>query len=150
MLIVNYEFWGVVVAAILFCGWVVKMAVRRIRRKDKRDPHHSRTVFQESPTDIEHRALMFLMTQKTDSVLAALARTIDEERQKLGVAVRNPTIGEPVDGINTQAYRPEAHARPDIERILPLARKGMSEAAIARRLKLPETEVQMVLRLRAA
>lgn len=150
MLIVNYEFWGFVVVAMLAGVWMVRMTARRLRKRGATEPCRSGSVFPESQAEIEHRALMFLMTQKTDSVLAALARTIDEERQKLGVVVRNPTMGEQVDGLMMEAHRDEPNARSDIERVLPLAREGVPEAAIARRLNLPESEVQMVLRLRAA
>ena len=100
--------------------------------------------------DIEHRALMFLMAQKTDSVLASLAQAIDQERQKLGGVVRNPSMTEALDALPAAA--PSSAGNPDskYERVIPMARSGMDAADISRQLQLPEAEVSMVMRLNAA
>jgi hypothetical protein len=100
--------------------------------------------------DIEHRALMFLMTQRTDSILAALADTIEQERQKLGGVVRKPSMTEAVDGLPSAAETVATHRSSPHDRILPMANDGVAVATIARQLQLPEAEVCMVMRLNAA
>jgi hypothetical protein len=97
--------------------------------------------------DLEHRALVYLMTQKTDSVLAALAKTIEEERVKLGVAKRVPAGN---DSNCTHTWRGslgEEDPRSLNDRVLSLAQEGATISKIARHLVLPENEVSMVLRL---
>jgi hypothetical protein len=100
--------------------------------------------------DIENRALMFLMSQKTDSMLAALSKTIEQERQKLGVVVRNPSMTEGIDAC--EEPMPDISDRPptDYEQILQMAQNGMNTSTIAGRLRLSEAEVSLVMRLNAA
>lgn len=150
MLHTSYAIWGIVIITLLAVTWMVKRSIRRIRRGGRVDGLDPRGDVAMSPSEIEHRALMFLMTRKTDAVLAALARTIEEERQKLGGVVRNPSMRAALDAAG--ASDPSAVSRtPSIaDRILPLIRQGMTEAAIARSLHVPEAEVTMVKRLHAA
>jgi hypothetical protein len=100
--------------------------------------------------DIENRVLMFLMSQKTDSMLSALAKTIEQERQKLGVVVRNPSLTEGIDACEEPT--PDISDRPptEYEQILPMVQNGIDTSTIARRLRLSEAEVSLVMRLNAA
>jgi hypothetical protein len=100
--------------------------------------------------DAQHQALLFLMTRKTDSVLAALARTIDAERQKLGMVVRKTSTGQSVDTSHAPAMQGSDNSLAPHEQILPMAGSGVSVATIARRLQLPEAEVATIVRLNAA
>ncbi|WP_372683570.1 DUF2802 domain-containing protein, partial [Desulfosarcina sp.] len=100
--------------------------------------------------DIEHRALMFLMAQKTDSVLAALARTLEQERQKLGGVVRKPSMTDAIDALQAEATPASAPHHSSYDQILPMAHEGIGVANIARQLQLPEAEVSLVMRLNAA
>ena len=102
--------------------------------------------------DIQHRALMFLMAQKTDSMLAALAGTIAQERQKLGAVVRKPSMNEALDafqaetsGGSGQMAGPKNQAQ-----IMPMIQNGITVSMIARRLDLPEAEVSLVMQMNAA
>lgn len=150
MLHASYEVWGVAIAVVLIGCWTIK---RLVYRKKSRpvcgsDPEMTRLLHQEH--DVQHQALMFLMTQKTESMLAALAQTIERERQKLGVVVRNPSMREVLD-----AFPPKEPSVSDshpsaYERILPMAQTGMPVSTIARQLQLPEAEICMVMRLNTA
>lgn len=149
MLHASYEIWGFVLTA-LFIGILI-FKVILVRRRNRRG-HESLPAKKETSnsSDIEHRALMFLMAQKTDSVLAALAQAIDQERQKLGGVVRNPSMTEALDAIQAAAPSPTGGPEPNYERVIPMARSGMDATDIARQLQLPEAEVSMVMRLSAA
>jgi len=150
MLQASYEIWGVAVIALLIGVWIVK---RGIARKNL-DPANrlDRKIVDSTcrDHDIEHRALMFLMTQKTDSVLAALARTIEQERQKLGGVVRKPSMAETIDALPAADLTVETNRSSAHDRIIPMANAGVAVPAIARQLQLPEAEVCMVMRLNAA
>jgi len=151
MLHASYEILGLAVVASLAGIWVVRRAVRRLRNRNEARPPIAGANSESVRSDIEHRALMFLMSQKTDSVLAALADAIDRERQKLGVVVRNPSMEAAVDALRrTEAPTAATPPPAKLDQILPLARTGQATSTIARRLRLPETEVAMVIRLHAA
>jgi hypothetical protein len=98
---------------------------------------------------LEHRALVYLMTQKTDAVLAALAKTIEEERSKLGVAKIIPFSENLSNLKDSEKPKRENGTLPVHERIMHLAEEGASISSISRKLVLPENEVSMVLRLNA-
>ena len=149
MLHASYEIWGVVLVALLIGTLFFKAFLKR--RRNRRELG-SLPVEKEAGAyrgDIEHRALMFLMAQKTDAVLAALAQAIDQERQKLGGIVINPSMAEALDAMPAAAT-PAGKPQPDYKRVIPMARSGMDAADIARQLQLPEAEVSMVMRLNAA
>jgi hypothetical protein len=93
---------------------------------------------------------MFLMAQKTDSVLAALARTLEQERQKLGSVVRKPSMPEAIDALQAAAIPVSINRQATYDQILPMAHQGIAVATIARQLQLPEAEVSMVMQLNAA
>jgi hypothetical protein len=150
MLHASYEVWGLVLVVLLIGVWVVK----RLGFKRKVERTNGLTQAIANPPDpdhdIQHQALMFLMTQKTDSMLAALAGTIEQERQKLGAVVRKPSMTEALDAFQAQAVvgsdaGPALHSR-----IMPMARSGKTVATIARRLDLPEAEVSLVMQMNAA
>ncbi len=145
MLHASYECWLVAIT-VLMCGWCIfrnrperEYRLNRLKNKPSHQDH-----------DIEHQALMYLMTQDTDSVVATLARTIEKERQKLGLAVRNPSIKEAVDAFQTESMPISDDGQSPYEGILPMARDGIAVATIARKLQLPEAEVAMVKRLNVA
>ncbi|BBO66778.1 hypothetical protein DSCA_07080 [Desulfosarcina alkanivorans] len=150
MLNASYEVCGIAVVVLLIGYWTIKF--RAFRKKNKiagvPDPSESQSPLNEH--DIHHRALMFLMTQKTDSMLAALAATIEQERQKLGVAVRNPSVDEAIDAVQPEAMPAPAQRQTPYDQILPMVRNGMTVSTIARQLALPEAEISMVMRLNAA
>ena len=85
----------------------------------------------------------------TALVLAALARTIEQKRQKLGVVVRNPSMTGAIDAFQAEANRVSDNGQSSCDQILPMARNGIAVPKIARQLQLPEAEVAMVLRLNA-
>ena len=146
----SYEVWGVAIAGLLIGLFIIKRLVCRnhTRRVCAADPSESQSFSREH--DIHHQALMFLMTQKTDSMLAALGQTIEKERQKLGVVVRKPSVDETLDAINPEAM-PVSNDHPSAyDRILPMARNGIAVSTIARQLQLPEAEISLVMRLNAA
>lgn len=149
MLVTHYEIWAVAIAALLIGSWIINGFLRRQRAARRCASPHEGLDALGRQHDIEHRALMFLMDQKTDSVLAALAKTIQKERQKLGTDVRKPSMNEAIDAIQVEmppVFDPERSA---YDQVLPLAHNGLSVAAIARQLQLPEAEVGMVIRVNA-
>lgn len=150
MLHTSYAIWGFVIVGFLSATWMIRAVARHIRQCRSGDSQRLAKGEDMHRPNVEHQALMFLMTQKTDAVLAALSRTIEQERQKLGVAVSNPSLGSAVDPYRTDTTQIENSSRSVFDRILPMAREGMPEGAIARKLHLPETEVAMVMRLHAA
>lgn len=150
MLQASYAIGGVSVIVMLIGFWIVK---RWFSRKSPEtasglDGDTGNTTCRDH--DFEHRALMFLMAQKTDSVLAALTRTIEQERQKLGGLVRKPSMIEAVDAFQPAALPVSTSHRSTYDQILPMAHDGIAVGTIARQLKLPEAEVCMVMRLSAA
>jgi len=146
----SYEIWGVVLVALLIGTLFFKAFLNRRRNRRELGSLPGEKEAGAYRGDIEHRALMFLMAQKTDAVLAALAQAIDQERQKLGGVVRNPSMAEVLDAMPAAAPPPAGKPQPDYERVIPMARSGMDAADIARQLQLPEAEVSMVMRLNAA
>lgn len=146
MLQATYEIWGLVWVALLIGTLCFKALLGRRRNRRRHDRHPGNQEATVYNGDIEHRALMFLMAQKTDAVLAALAQAIDQERQKLGGVVRNPSMTEALDAMQAATGNPE----PNYERVIPMTRSGMDATDIARQLQLPEAEVAMVMRLNAA
>ena len=150
MLHASYEIWGVAVTALLIGLWIIKRCIAR------KSPEPGNAIDSElfnsscRDRDIEHRALMFLMAQKTDSVLAALARTLEQERQKLGSVVRKPSMPEAIDALQAAATPVSIHRQATYDQILPMAHQGITVATIARQLQLPEAEVSMVMQLNAA
>lgn len=150
MLQASHEIWGVTIFAIMIGAWAIKILIRR-KRSGKRDTLSGAIVNgPENDHDVEHRALMFLMNQKTEAMLAALARTIEQERQKLGGIVINPSMADPIDALQEDSTAAPDDHDPNYDQVLPMARQGMDVAAISRQLHLPEAEVSMVKRLKAA
>ena len=150
MLQASYEIWGVVVTAMLIGVWIVKRRIARNKPDAANRPDRGLLDATCPDHDIEHRALMFLMAQKTDSVLAALAHTIDQERQKLVGVVRKPSMTEAIDALPPTAVPDATNRSSPYDRILPMANDGVAVATIARQLQLPEAEVGMVMRMNAA
>lgn len=150
MLHASYEVWGVVIIGLLVSLWILRGIIRHKKADDRGGLNRLGINSRYRDHDIEHRALMFLMTQKTDSVLAAMSNTIAQERQKLGVIVRNPSMSEAVDAFQADAMPINGLRCPPYDRILPMAHDGIAMVKIARQLQLPEAEVDMVLRLNAA
>lgn len=146
----SYGILGLAVTVLLIGLWTLRRVNRRKNPDGACELNSGISNCSYPDHDIEHRALMFLMTQKTDSVLVALARTIEKERQKLGVDVRNPSMTQAIDAFQAQALQ-VSHKRPSpYDRILPMADNGIAVAKIARHLQLPEAEVSIVMRLNAA
>ena len=150
MLHASYGIGGLAAVLIFIGMWVIRRRIRR--RRDSADAGHAwmGQVAPERQHDVEHRALMYLMNQKTDALLAALSRTIEQERQKLGGVVRNPSMAAVLDAYPTEANAAKAPQPSIHEQIIPLARTGMTVDAIASQLRLPQDEVAMVVRLKAA
>lgn len=150
MLHASYEIGGLAVALVLIGMWVIRRRIRRSRETADTEHALMGQVAPEPQHDAEHRALMYLMNQKADALLAALSRTIEQERQKLGGIVRNPSMAVALDAFQMQAVSKKA-LQPSIhEQIAPLARTGMTVEAIASQLRLPQDEVAMVVRLNAS
>jgi hypothetical protein len=150
MLHASYQIAGLAVALVLIGMWVIRRRIRR--RRETADAGHASMgqVAPEPQHEVEHRALIYLMNQKTDALLAAMSRTIEQERQKLGGIVRNPSMAVALDAFQMQAVSKKA-LQPSIhEQIACLARTGMSVDAIASHLRIPQDEVAMVVRLNAA
>lgn len=150
MLQSGYIVAGLAFGALAIVLWIVK--ILRGRKNTHLAAELNNAYFNSAGRDhdMEHRALMFLMAQKTDSVLAALALTIEQERQKLGVVVRNPSMTAAMDAFQSQAMPTAENRQSRYERIVPMAHSGMEATHIARQLQLPEAEVSLVLRLNAA
>ena len=137
MLQASHEIWGIIIFAIMIGAWTIKILIRR-KRSGKSDTLSGAIVNgPENDHDVEHRVLMFLMNQKTEAMLAALARTIEQERQKLGSIVINPSMADPIDALQEDStVTPDNHGS-NYDQVLPMAH-------------LPEAEVSMVKRLKAA
>ncbi|MBR9985562.1 MAG: hypothetical protein KFF68_06595 [Desulfosarcina sp.] len=150
MLHASYGIWGVCIIVLLLGFWIIKRCFSG--KSPKTASELDRATFNTTGQDhdVEHRALMFLMAQKTDSILAALAQTIMQERQKLGGVVRNPSNVEAVETFQPAALPVSTSDQSSHDQILPMAHEGIAVATIARQLQLPEAEVCMVMRLNAA
>ncbi len=150
---VNYVIWGVAFDATIavLLGVLVISVIRLMKHNAKMLHHrHGEPASLDAQLKKDREALMNLMNHKTDSMLAALAVTIEQERQKLGVIVRNPSINEEIDARRVPV--PKLSERPviDHERILSLAQKGTAIPVIARQMKLSEAEVSLIMRFKAA
>lgn len=93
MIHVSYEVAGGTMIIILASLWLFSVIRRRKKRHVSGWTENAMAGI-DNMHEVEHRALMFLMAQKTDAILAALSRTIDQERQKLGAVVSNPSMDE--------------------------------------------------------
>ena len=151
----SYAIWGGAFATLLtlVLGLFAVRGAKHVKQIFQRHHECKPDAVQNTTTtqrDIENRALMFLMSQKTDSMLSALARTIEQERQKLDLVVRNPSMTEEID--THEEPTPEITSSPQTayEQILPMAQDGINASAIARRLQLSEAEVSFVMRLNAS
>jgi hypothetical protein len=122
----------------------------------RRDPVNAHAVCRPaadpSPREVtaDQRNLAEQLTRQTDSILAALARTIELERQRIGM----PGVGHPKDGDHQDRCGdamalsfPPDHPQPIFGRIRPLLEKGCGVQRIARELHLPEAEVDMAINL---
>ncbi len=148
MLHASYELWRGI-AGLLNEFWTITRTILKSDPQRGCTSHDSKSNASCRDHDIEHRALIFLMSRKTDSMLAALAQTIEQERQKLGVVVRKPSMGHSLDAFPTAAMEVSDDCRSSYEQISPMVREGISMPKIARQLELPEAEVSMVMRLNA-
>ncbi|MGA6924404.1 MAG: hypothetical protein WBY88_01915 [Desulfosarcina sp.] len=150
MLHTGYSIGGVIVVALLIGYWTLKRSLLRSGREPSREPSDDRSSGSPPNHDIEHQAIVFLMNQKFEAMLAALSRTIDAERRKLGPIVRKPSIASAIERFNHSSATGCNPERRPYEQILPMAENGRSVSAIARQLKLSEAEVATVVRLNAA
>ena len=149
MLHPNHAVWGIVLVVLLVAFLFVKRFIRRRSAVGNALLNGLSADRELNLHELEHRALMFLVNQKMDAVLAAMGHTIDEERQKLGAAVMNPSSED--DAPMPAAATPEReNATPPYARAVAMHREGLSVAVIARQLQLPEAEVALVTRLNAA
>ena len=189
MIHLSYEMAGTILIIFLAIGWIVSV----LQRRKQKYPIglKERAIAAGHGHEIEHRALMFLMAQKTDAILAALAKTIELERQKLGDVVSNPSMDDALVAYQAQSMAGESRflksgqgittpSRPvppvnagtsefslqnrnqdlsfpqtnadqsPYDQVIHLADAGFDIPSIANQLRLPEAEVSMVLRLRAA
>jgi hypothetical protein len=150
MLHAGYEIFGIGMVALLIGLFAIRSMIRRNRTQAGNFSSMDAANESETNHEIEHRVLMYLMARKTDSVLAALAKTIQQERQKLGSVVRNPSLDMAAETMPQDVFTVKDKGQTKYARVLPLARKGAAADAIARQLHLPEAEVAMILRLNAA
>ncbi|BBO88281.1 hypothetical protein [Desulfosarcina ovata] len=102
MLHLSYEICGVILAILLIGSWLAVVVFRSKLASAGRLTSCIEENETGSQHELEHRALVFLMSQKIDTVLAALSQTIEAERQKLGAFVMNPSINEAVENLNSQ------------------------------------------------
>lgn len=150
MLHTSYGFLGIALVVLTVGLWVIKSHRRhRCAGGGDRD-FREKTDLMGHNHDVEHQVLMFLMSQKTDAMLAALARTIEQERQKLGGIVRNPSMSAAIDAFGANTGSHTGRPRKAYDQIQPLVRSGMTVTAISRQLRLPEDEISMVMRRHAA
>ncbi|PIE67124.1 MAG: hypothetical protein CSA23_05600 [Deltaproteobacteria bacterium] len=150
MLQVSYQIFGIVFLILLGAIWWGKrIAYRRRPMPDDSRQANAADGCSAGET-IEHRVLMYLMTQQTESILAALARTIEQERQKLGVIVRNPSVAAAARAFQGHSTYGEADYPVPESRIVAMAHKGENVSSIARQLEIGEEEVTMVMRLKGA
>ena len=115
MIQLSYEVCGAILGVLLIGILIAAVMVRRKLRMaapgstsvtaDKISPRH----------ELEHRALVYLMTQKTDSILMALGQTIAQERQKLGVFVKNPAVASAADEMAAQPFAVDQQTPPVME-----------------------------------
>jgi hypothetical protein len=150
----SYAIWGGAFATIsaLLLGIFLKRSANHLKQifQMKSQPATDSPNHADTMHDGEHRALMFLMNRKTDSMLAALAKTIEQERQKLGVVVRKPSIPDEIDTHCKKVETRSGGSQRVYDQVLPLASAGTPTETIARQLNLSEAEVSLVLRLDAA
>ena len=131
MVHVSHEIWMLGIVVLLVGILVLKVVIRRIKtgRMDSDIPAAEQSSMNHQ--DIEHRALMYLMAEKTDSLLGALAKTIEQERQKLGGVVRNPSMADSLDRLKTAAAATENGRASNYDAVGTMVQQGMDAAAIA-------------------
>ncbi len=149
MLHASYEVGGLALVVLLIGVWIVRRLVSRKTYDREGGLIHAVSNPCDPEHDIQHRALMFLMAQKTDSMLAALAGTIEQERQKLGAVVRKPSMTEALDSFQDDAVAGSDDSQNPHAQIIPMVRNGITVSTIARRLELPEAEVSLVMQMNA-
>lgn len=150
----SYVIWGVAfdVTITLLLG-VLVICVAKLMRHDSRASGANPVdrANGEAQRKKDRHALMLLMNQKTDNMLSALAIAIEQERQKLGMNVRNPSITEDIDACKRPVLEISCQTQTDEhEKILSLAQDGTAIPTIARQLEMSEAEVTLVMRLNAA
>jgi hypothetical protein len=150
MLHASYELGGLILVFLLIGVWIVKRFVFEKKYGKTGGLNQAMPVALGQDHDIQHRALMFLMAQKTDSMLAALAGTIAQERQKLGAVVRKPSMNEALDAFQAETGGGSDDGRKNQAQIMPMIQNGITVSMIARRLDLPEAEVSLVMQMNAA
>lgn len=163
MIDASYAIWGG--ALFMLCALMLVLSVMKLVKRlktvltvhDEKGPFENR--LSESIDGAEHRALMFVMDQKLDSVLSAMLHTIKKERQKLGIANEKPSIEDDNPSIEMDAdtdreqiasINLSERLQSAYEQVLPLAKSGKPLKAIAKQLELSEAEVSLVMRLDAA
>lgn len=150
----GYAIWGG--ALFMLCTLLLVISVMKLVKRlkfvlaehDEKDPFENRLAG--SIEGAEHRALMFVMDQKLDSVLSAIAQTIEKERQKLGVVNETPSIDLEADEDLVAPVKLSNRLQSAYQQVGPLAKNGTSLKAIAKQLELSEAEVSLVMRLDAA
>jgi len=147
MLQISYEVFGGAFALSLVGIWLINRMRSRRRMKSARASSAANSTEEQLGGDTEHRVLMYLMSQRTDTILAALANTIEQERQKLGAIVRKPSISHRIDPSLSAAA---SDCRPRTDQILAMTQRGVAIPSIARHLEMNEDEVAMVIRLDGA
>jgi len=150
MVHVSHEIWLLGVVALLIGILILKAAIRRKHASGAKEIVQDAGPSSIAHQDVEHRALMYLMAEKTDSLLGALAKTIEQERQKLGGVVRNPSMVSILDRLQSTSAAAENGCAANYDAVGPMAQQGMDAEAIARQLRMPEEEVALVMRLKAA
>ena len=150
MVHVSHEIWALTIVALLIGLLILKTAIRRKKAANAMATIRDSGPYASAHADIEHRALMYLMAEKTDSLLGALAQTIEQERQKLGGVVRNPSMAITLDQMQTAATPAKDSRTVADDAVGPLAQKGIDAAAIAHQLRMQEEEVALILQLNAA
>ena len=163
MIDASYAIWGgalfmlCTLLLVLFAMKIVKRLKTVLSVHDEKGPFENRLA--ESIEGAEHRALMFVMDQKLDSVLSAMLHTIEKERQKLGAANKKASIEDEkpsmemdadVESARIASINLSERLQNAYKQVLPLAKSGTSLKAIAKQLELSEAEVSLVMRLDAA
>ena len=150
MVHVSHEIWGLGIVALLIGLLTLKAVYRRIKTGRTNTAKVNAESDSAANQDFEHRALMYLMAQTTDSLLGALAKTIAQERQKLGGVVRNPSMEEALERLQAAPVPAKKNRASNYDAVYPLLQQGMDAETIARRLRFPEEEIALVKRLQAA
>jgi len=151
MVYVSHEIWALGIVALLVGILILKAAFRRFKTGQANTTiDNAGSLAGTTCQDIEHRALMYLMAEKTDSLLGALAKTIEQERQKLVGVVRNPSMAQALDRLPSVPAEDQNGRTTKFDAVGPMAKQGMDATAIARQLRMPEAEVALAMRLKVA